>query len=222
MFKLPVKKRRVEILIADDQEVIRKGVRAILKTSKSNFTFSIEEYPDTIPFSGHLNLRKFDLLIIDGKGGDDHLVSAVFSIRENNPKTGIIVLSDSRDVGFAYKVIMAGANGFLLKDLKSHQLLSAIQSVIDGGSYCSNELAVPLLTFSSKREPAGSGTKYGLTKREQEIVKFIAQGMTNDEIAGKLYISKRTVDTHRQNILHKLNAKNTVGIVRVAYELKLI
>ena len=119
-------------------------------------------------------------------------------------------------------MISEGANGYILKNIEPSQLLHAIQVVLAGSSYYSNEVALKLIDSAKNPETVLPASKSRLTKRELEILKMIALEMTNDEIANGLFISKRTVDTHRQNLLNKLHVKNTAGLIKAAYAFDLV
>jgi DNA-binding NarL/FixJ family response regulator len=116
----------------------------------------------------------------------------------------------------------AGAKGYILKNIDPPQMLSAIRSVLENKTYFSNEVATQLLEADKKERIRALWQLNELTKRETEVLKMIAMELTNEEIAEKLSIGKRTVDAHRQNLLRKLHAKNTVGLIKAAYKLNLI
>ena len=119
-------------------------------------------------------------------------------------------------------MIDEGANGYILKNIEPSQLVHAIESVLAGTQYYSNEVALKLIDSARNADKPLTPDRSGLSKRELEVLKMIALEMTNDEIAKALFISKRTVDTHRQNLLKKLHVKNTVGLIKAAYAFKLL
>jgi len=101
-------------------------------------------------------------------------------------------------------------------------MLSAIKTILSDKVYYSNEVAVKLIESTEDKNSKKISKEKMLTQRETEVLKMIAMEMTNEEIARKLYVAKRTIDTHRQNLINKLDVKNTVGLVKAAYKLKLI
>ena len=101
-------------------------------------------------------------------------------------------------------------------------MLNAIKTIFSDKKYYCNEVAIKLLEAEEEKTIEKIRSKKILTRRESEVLQMIAMEMTNDEIAQKLYVAKRTVDTHRQNLIKKLGVKNTVGLVRAAYKLKLV
>jgi DNA-binding NarL/FixJ family response regulator len=134
----------------------------------------------------------------------------------------VLALSNHDEYSYIKSMVNEGANGYILKNIDPSQLIHAIQSVLAGSSYYSNEVALKLIDSAKNADKPINKSMSGLTKRELEVLKMIAREMTNDEIATALYISKRTVDTHRQNLINKLNVKNTAGLIKAAYAMELI
>ena len=119
-------------------------------------------------------------------------------------------------------MLQAGASGYLLKNAGPEQLASAVRIVMDGKNYFSPEVSATLLqTFTQAQRPPASGLD-ALTPRETEVLRLIAQEFSNQQIAEKLFISVRTVDTHRRNILEKIQAKNTAGMVKYAIQHRIV
>jgi DNA-binding NarL/FixJ family response regulator len=119
-------------------------------------------------------------------------------------------------------MIKAGVKGYILKNVEPSQLYKAIKTILAGKVYYSSEIAIKLLEASQKATLNIAKTKNSLTPRETEVLKLICMEKTNDEIADELFVSRRTIDTHRQNLLLKLRAKNTAGLIKAAFRLQLI
>jgi DNA-binding NarL/FixJ family response regulator len=119
-------------------------------------------------------------------------------------------------------MIDEGANGYVLKNIEPSQLIHAIESILAGKPYYSNEVALRLIDSGNNPDKELNAYKSSLSKRELEVLKMIALEMTNDAIAKELFISKRTVDTHRQNLLKKLHVRNTAGLIKAAYAFDLL
>ena len=209
------------VLIVDDHKMIRDGLRFMLESQKNNYEFVIEE-ADT----GETGVEKaknnsYDIIIMDFQLPKINGAEATALIIKNNPNTKILSLSNYDEYMYIDSVLKAGAKGFVLKNIGPEELLKAIETIISGKNYYSSDVAIKLLSFENNE---GKDIRYknekitGLSKREIEVLKLIADGFTNEEIANKLFISKRTVDTHRQNLLNKLSVKNTAGLVRYALE----
>ena len=126
------------------------------------------------------------------------------------------------DPSIVSKMLKAGADAFINKDTGKSELLKAIQKVMSGEKYISPEISNNLFTHFSDRNVNINADETHLTKREIEIIRYIADGLTNNEIAAKLFLSTVTIDTHRKNILAKLQLKNTASLVKYAAEHKLL
>ncbi len=138
------------------------------------------------------------------------------------PDTKFLALSNYDELAYIESMIAAGASGYILKNIEPLQLLNAIKTVLENKNFYSNEVAIKLIEGSRKPELKASLNNNKLTKREIEVLKLIAMEYTNEEIAKQLSVGKRTIDTHRQNLLQKLHAKNTVGLTKAAYALNLV
>jgi len=222
MSNLLLTKKKINVVIIVYQEVMREGIKTILKSPKSSYEFSFIEAANVDLAFKTCKPEKHDVLVIDCLNGDETSVQKISKIKDRWPEIGIIALFDSITSLNVYKMILAGAKGLLLKTFDKHQLISAIESIANGELYHSNEIEMNFIKSSNLISQSVTTQKYSLTKREIEIIKHIAQGMTNREIANSLYVSKRTVDTHRQNILYKLGVNNTAGILKIAFLLNLL
>jgi DNA-binding NarL/FixJ family response regulator len=118
--------------------------------------------------------------------------------------------------GFIVNMIKAGADGYILKESGREELINAIKAVRSGKKYYSNEVSVTMINSMLSDKPSASKIVGDLSNRELEVLQLIVDGYTNMEIADKLFISNRTVDTHRRNLLQKLNVRNTAELVKFA------
>jgi DNA-binding NarL/FixJ family response regulator len=120
-------------------------------------------------------------------------------------------------------MLKSGASGYVLKNIGPVELVNAIEVILSGKNYYSNDVAVKLINVNSINQINTQTEKRdGISAREMEILKLIAGEYTNEQISEKLKIAKRTVDSHRQNLLNKLNVRNTAGLINYAYKNKLI
>ena len=210
----------VNILIADDHKMIRDGIRLMLSLQNNKINFFISEAADGGE-AVSLALRKsFDIILMDYRmpvfNGDE----AIRRILLYKPESRILVLSSGVNPLIVQAVVKSGAKGFILKDVGTDELVDAIGTVINGGTYYSAGLDEDLSVAGTEVTPVDIKSKckqLGISMRELEILKYISNEYTNDEIASKLDISKRTVDTHRQNLMNKLKVKNTAGLVKFAF-----
>lgn len=141
-------------------------------------------------------------------------------IKEKAPHVKVIVVSMLNDASVIAKLLKAGADAFIIKNTGKEELLRAIARVLNGEKYISQELSFNLYQHFGKKN--AEEKQDHLTPRELEIIKYIGEGMTNHEIAAKLFLSPATVDTHRKNVLAKLELKNTAALVRYAAENNLL
>jgi DNA-binding NarL/FixJ family response regulator len=143
-------------------------------------------------------------------------------IKKESPEIKVIVVSMQCDVTIVSKMLKAGADAFINKDTGKTELLIAINKVMRGEKYISPDISQNLFSFMSARKSNSSDIEKHLTARELQIIRFIGDGLTNHEIAAQLFLSTVTVDTHRKNILAKLQLRNTAALVKYAAENKLL
>ena len=214
--------KTIRLLIIDDHQMVRDGIRVMLESRADLQKFELDEAEN-----GELGIQKilkrhYDIVLIDyqlpGMSGTETLKK----IRLYKKDMKVLALSNYDELSYVKSMINEGANGYILKNIEPSHLVHAIQSVLGGSSYYSNEVALKLIESAKSTESIIPANKSRLTKRELEVLKMIALEMTNDEIAKGLFISKRTVDTHRQNLLNKLHVKNTAGLIKAAYAFNLV
>jgi DNA-binding NarL/FixJ family response regulator len=193
----------IRVLIADDHTLFRDGLRALLAsitdievvgeapTGKEALRLAIEHQPDVI--------------LMDIQMPDVNGIEATRQILRASPHIGIIVLTMFQDDDTVFAVMRAGARGYVLKGADQAVLLRAVRAVANGESLFSPEIAARLMQFFSNLQPASRPELFTeLTDREREILNFIADGLTNADIAEKLVISMKTVRNHVSNIFSKL------------------
>ncbi|MCT4623242.1 MAG: response regulator transcription factor [Schleiferiaceae bacterium] len=218
----------MELLIVDDHPVVRDGLRMMLESNKEKFEFSVSEASSASEALESVANHNYDCIIMDYKLPDktgDVITKDIMALK---PEAKIIGLSNYDEHVYAAEMLSSGARGYVLKNIDSSELITAIEKVMDGQLYYSSDIANRLINMSlqEKNKPKSQvdvdALIDNLSNRELQIIKRIADEMTNEEIANELELSKRTVDNHRQNILSKLRLRNTAGLVRFAVEHKLI
>lgn len=211
----------IRVLLVDDHLVLADGIKALLETE------------DNIRMEGHcpdgkstLHFLKenpnLDVILLDINLPDISGISLCQQLKKAYPEIKILALTMHQEPGFISRMIRAGANGYLLKNTGRTELLEAIYSVERGDEYFGKEVTDLIL---SGLRPNGGATTQGkpkITRREKEILQLVLEEFTTDEIAEKLFISPSTVISHRKSLLRKLNAKNTAGLVKAAYEYNLL
>ncbi len=213
-------KQIVRLLIVDDHKMVRDGIRVMLESQKKIYSFLITEAETGEAAIKYVLNNSYDIVLIDYQLPKMTGMETVERILLYKPNTKILALSNYDELSYINNMLKAGVAGYILKNVEPSELIAAIKTILDNKAFYSNEVAVKLI--ESKKNMVSSIDKYGLTKRELEILKCITQEKSNDEISEMLNISKRTVDSHRQNLLSKLHVKNTVGLTKIAIELKLI
>lgn len=207
------------LLIADDHQLMIDGLAGILKQEKLIATvyeaINGEEAVDIVM------RHEIDCVLMDINMPKLNGLEATKLIKQKKPAIKIIVISMLSDAPVVIKLLKAGADGFVLKNTGREELLRAIEKVMNNEKFISNELNMNLYSHLGQARATGS-LNNTLTSRESEIIRYIADGMTNQEIAGKLFLSTSTVDTHRKNILAKLALKNTAALVKYAADNNLL
>jgi two-component system response regulator NreC len=202
------------IVIADDHAVVRSGLRMLLD-AEPDFAV-VADAGDVAAARREIERHSPAILVLDLHMPGDSSLSAMPALRRSAPDTQIVVLTMQEDPAFAREAIASGARGYVLKEAADTALVEAIRTVAGGGTYLQPELGARLLG-----EPAG-GDSGALTPRETEVLRLIALGHTSAEIAESLFLSVRTVETHRSNIHGKLKLSRRADLVRYALERRLI
>ncbi len=209
---------KIRIIIADDHQLFRNGLK-ILLNSFPDFEVA-GEASNGEEFLKLLKSVKADIALMDISMPEMDGIEATRKGIKMCPDISIIALSMYGEEEYYYKMVDAGAKGFLLKDSDISEVRDAILTVVKGGSYFSQELLYHVIQKIKHREHETKSAN--LSKREKEILLKICEGLSNQEIAGALFISKRTVDKHRANLLGKTNSKNTASLILFAIRNKLI
>lgn len=162
-----------------------------------------------------------DVLLLDINLPDINGIALSKTLIKAHPNLKIIALTNFEDVSFVKRMLKQGVHGYLLKNTDKIELLEALKTVLSGELYLQKNIQKKLFTPASKtKNSTGLPTK--LTRREHEVLVAISKELTTKEISEKLFISPKTVETHRMNIMSKLGAKNSVGIIKIAMELELL
>ena len=214
---------KIKILIADDHQLIVNGIKAMLDPIKE-FEI-IGEANDGIEAVSRAIELKPDVIIMDISMPNLSGIEATKRIHLQNPQIKILALTQHEDGEYVLQMMNAGAYGYLLKNSRKDEFIEAIISVSKGEKYFSKKISNLLLNNLLQFKQANineNETKISLTKREKEILQKIAEEMSNQQIADILNISLRTVETHRRNIMQKLDVKNAVSLVRYAVQNQLV
>jgi len=219
-----MEKKNVKILIVDDHPIVRDGIKTMLEMGDfDGCVFNILEAGNGEETMTMLKNNAFDLVIMDYQLEETDGSSLAKRVIESYPEQHILALSNYDDIEYAGNMLKAGARGYVMKNVGTKELINAINTVLEGKLYYAQHLANELI----ERRILGKGSidlatdnpaVARLSRREVEIIQLICDQLTNEEISKKLFLSKRTIDNHRQNILNKLGMNNTAGLVRFAVE----
>ena len=203
----------IKVFIADDHYMVVEGIRSMLLTEMN------------IEWMGHamnaasclafLHLQQPDVLLLDINLPDKSGIDLCKEIKEKYPDIHILGLSSFNQQSYIQKMIQNGASGYVLKNASLEEIVKAIEVAMRGDIFLSSEASVTMRENKDAQIPV-------ITRREKEVLKLIAEGLTNKQMAEKLFISTTTVDTHRNNLLSKFNVKNTANLIRMAVQFDFI
>ncbi|MGD1889255.1 MAG: response regulator [Cyclobacteriaceae bacterium] len=215
----------IDILIVDDHQMIREGIQASLSDTPDirivGEAGTGDEALEKLAAHPSVKVVVMDISLGDGQDSTD----ITQKLLKQFPQIQVLVLTMHDEEAHITTMLQAGATGYLLKDTGMDELVTAIRTVSSGDTYFCKRVADTMMEkfmLKKKSVKVGGIPVEQLTKREREILQLIAEEFTNQEIAEKLFISPRTVDTHRRNLILKLNVKNTAGLVRYAIKQNLI
>ena len=212
--------KKPTIIIVDDHLIFRQGLKSLLTIE--NIATVIGEASNGIEFIELLSHLDPDLVLMDIDMPRMNGMDAAQKALEIKPDLKIIVFSMYSDEEYYYKMIEIGVRGFILKSSGITELEKAIQEVSIGESYFSNELLRKIINSFSRKKIEKQTEKIVFTERETEVLKMICFGLNNIEIAEKLFISDKTVKTHRAKLLEKTKSKNTPGLILYAIKNKIV
>jgi len=204
----------IQILITDDHQLFREGIVNLLAASPQiKVVGQAGNGQEAIEMT---RILKPDVVIMDLSLPVLNGVDATRILHQELPDTGILVLSMHADKHFIKEALEAGASGYLFKNCTYSQLIEAINTVYQGKKYLSAKITEVLIDDYLNKDEDTTGIQQELTERESEILKLIAEGVSARDISAQLFISVKTVGTHKQHLLEKLKLKSTVDIIKYA------
>jgi DNA-binding NarL/FixJ family response regulator len=210
--------KTINLVLVDDHKIIRDGIKAFLKEDDINI---VGEASNGRELLAMLEETKPDVVLLDINMPEMDGYEATKAIKEQHPDVKVLVLSMLDHEKYVQQMFDAGALGYTLKNIGQEELVHAIRMVADGQKFISTDVALAFLNKLRNILPASAWQHHekrptDLSAREIEVLKLIAEGMTNAEIADKLFTSKRTIESHRQNIIEKTQVKNTAALIKYA------
>ncbi|MBF9141873.1 response regulator [Hymenobacter properus] len=214
------------ILLADDHTILRDGIRALLSAAPDLEV--VGEASNGAEVLTMLETTSADVLLMDVQMPVLDGFATMPELRQRFPEVHVLVLTMLDHENYVVRMFEAGALGYVLKNAAINEIMYAIRTVAAGNPFLCTEIGMNLLykavanLGSAAPDDMSSHAGADLTARELEVLKLIAEGLTNGEIADKLFTSKRTIETHRQNIIAKTQAKNTAALIKLAVSRGLI
>ena len=216
-------RKKIRIVVADDHVIVRRGIVSLLSLNEE---FEVVGEAQNGQIAVDLALQKLpDVILMDISMPELSGLDATRIIKKKIPDTKILVLSAFDNEEYVNQILQSGANGYLLKNVSPEDIFSAVKAVHEGFAFFSPTISKIVLDGYVKHGVSGSGGRMEsgqpdspnpLTVRETEILQMVAEGKSHQQIASLLFISIRTVDTHRNNIIKKLNLHDTASLVTYA------
>jgi two-component system, NarL family, response regulator LiaR len=216
--------QKIKILFADDHAIVRDGLRSLFKSDPG---FSIVgEAADGAEAVKLVAKWRPDVAVLDISMPNVNGIEATAMIKENYPETKVLILTIHENEEYIRELILAGADGYVLKNAEKKEIFDGVRTVAAGSTFFSASVSKALLEglvrSTRNRVPFQLTNEAKLTKRETEVLRLIAEGMTSKQIAERLSLSVTTVNSHRTNMMKKLNIHEIVGLVKYAIQKSLI
>lgn len=211
----------IKVLLVDDHKIVRDGIKLMLQPQAGIEVVAEAENGDEV--LGLLEEQTVDVVVMDINMPEMDGISTTKQVKEKYPLIKILALTMSSDDSHIRQMVQAGASGYIMKSAGRDELKTAIHDVMKGKHYFSDQATQSIMMDLVKNKGKSVDPEpIHITERELEVLQLIVKEFTNQEIAKKLYISPRTVDAHRRNLLQKTGARNTAGLVKYAFTHNLI
>lgn len=206
-----------EILLVDDHAILLDGLEAILSAEP---TYHIAaKVTDARMGIAYLKSTPIDLVVVDYTMPDMDGLEFLVQVKRNFPNVKVIMLSMHDEPFIIKQVLTAGADGYVLKKYAQKEIIHAIEAILSGRQYWSQEVSRAVLKMANDTEEESTGN---LTPRELEVLRLLADQLSSKEIANRLFIGERTVETHRKNLMRKTKSANTAGLIKYAFINKIV
>jgi DNA-binding NarL/FixJ family response regulator len=206
--------RKLRLLLVDDHQVVREGLRSLLGSS-TRFEV-VGEAADGISAINAASTLQPDVVVMDVSMPGLNGVQVMRRLKEDLPHAKTVALTVHEEGGYVRSLMDAGASGYVLKRSAATELLRAIEVIADGGTYLDSSITGQLVHRLGRRAPLGPSA--ALSEREREVVRYVAHGYSNKEIAQKLDVSVKTVETYRYRATEKLGLRSRADLVRYAID----
>lgn len=200
-------------MLVDDHQIMMDGIKALLKNERAFCIIAETTKPLTV--LDLIGKKMPDIVIADISMPELNGIELTKLIKQKYPEVKVLALSMHNDKQTITEMLQAGISGFVLKNTGKKELIDALEKIADGGMYFSEAISLEIMRSTASSNAA---IETSLTPREIEIVKLIGAELNNAQIGDKLFISERTVETHRKNIFRKINVKSVAGLMKYALE----
>jgi two-component system, NarL family, nitrate/nitrite response regulator NarL len=211
---------KIKVFILDDHQMLIDGLKALLVNEKQfEITGTATNGKDALVM---IDKSQPDIVLSDINMPEMDGVIFTRELKKKHPEIKVLALSMFGEKSTISEILDAGASGYILKNTGKEELINALLKVSSGGMFFSDEISAEMMKAMSERGQKKEEEKVQMTEREKEIIQLIAKEYSNARIGETLFISERTVETHRKNIFRKANTKTVVGLIKFAIENKLI
>lgn len=207
----------IKIILVDDHKLVRDGIRSQLDNDHKYWI--VAEASNGFEALDLLEKHKVDLIIMDINMDKMDGITCTEEVKKRYPEKSVLALTMLNENQHIKQMLKAGASGYLLKNCEEDELKNAIHTIYEGGTYFSPEVTRVVMNNLRSQKPSNAKNRtirIPLTQREKEVLRLILKEYTNKEIAEELFISQRTVDAHKRNLLEKTGSKNVAGLVLFA------
>jgi len=207
----------IKVLLVDDHKIVRDGIKLMLEPQAGIDVVAEAEDGDKV--KKVLEETAVDVIVMDINMPGMNGIKTTKMVKELHPDIKVLALTMSSDDTHIRQMVQAGASGYIMKSAGRDELTAAIHDVMGGKHYFSDQATQSIMMDLVKNKGKSTASApIHITERELEVLQMIVKEYTNQEIAEKLYISPRTVDAHRRNLLQKTGARNTAGLVKYAFQ----
>ncbi|WP_456437290.1 response regulator [Psychroserpens sp.] len=209
-----------KLAITDDHEMVLQGIASMLEnTAQIKVVATYKNAKETLD---NLTKDNPDVLLLDINLPDINGIDLSKQLLKKYPDLKIIALTNFEDTSFVKRMLKNGVHGYLLKNTDKIEIAQALKTVLSGDVFLQKDIQKKLFNQQAKQKTNDNGLQPKLTRREHDVLVAISEELTTNQISEKLFISPKTVETHRMNIMSKLGAKNSVGIIKIAIEKELL
>lgn len=211
----------IKVIVVDDHQIFIDGVKTIIDTM-DNISV-VAEANNGVDLIDCLSKTEADIILMDVNMPKMDGVEATKTVLEKYPQLKVLMLTMHDSKAYIEKLLKTGASGYILKNTKKEELQTAIETVYEGGNYYSKEVTQQIMDSLQKHKKVKKSLgDVSLTEREKDVLRLIAQEHTTNEIAEKLFISHHTVESHRKNLISKLQVRGVGGLVKYAIQSGLV